>query len=97
MSPEPTPVLKTVVDQSSRVLKTYAVDPGLIPEHANGERRITQGGYGDRQLFELVQNAADEIAAEPGGSAHVVLTDTHLYCANEEIPSLPKALRQFSG
>ncbi|MFD7276867.1 DEAD/DEAH box helicase [Streptomyces sp. NPDC059862] len=86
MSPELTPVLKTVVDQSSRVLKTYAVDPGLIPEHANGERRITQGGYGDRQLFELVQNAADEIAAEPGGSAHVVLTETHLYCANEGDP-----------
>ncbi|WP_416072145.1 DEAD/DEAH box helicase [Streptomyces sp. ME18-1-4] len=90
MSPEPTPVLKTVVDQSSRVLRTYAVDPGLIPEHANGERRITQGGYGDRQLFELVQNAADEIAAEPGGSAHVVLTDTHLYCANEGTPVTPE-------
>lgn len=88
--PELTPVLKTVVDQSSRVLKTYAVDPGLIPEHANGERRITQGGYGDRQLFELVQNAADEIAAEPGGSVHVVLTDTHLYCANEGTPVTPE-------
>ncbi|MFJ6250421.1 MULTISPECIES: DEAD/DEAH box helicase [unclassified Streptomyces] len=86
MSLEPTPVLATVIEQSSRVLQTYAVDPGLIPEHANGERRITQGGYGDRQLFELVQNAADEIAAAPGGSAHVVLTDTHLYCANEGTP-----------
>ncbi|CAL9551219.1 DEAD/DEAH box helicase [Streptomyces sp. enrichment culture] len=90
MSPELTPVLKTVVDQSSRVLRTYAVDPGLVPEHANGERRITQGGYGDRQLFELVQNAADEIAAEPGGSVHVVLTDTHLYCANEGTPVTPE-------
>lgn len=90
MSPELTPVLKTVVDQSSRVLKTYAVDPGLVPEHANGERRITQGGYGDRQLFELVQNAADEIASEPGGSVHVVLTDTYLYCANEGTPVTPE-------
>ncbi|MGW2287159.1 DEAD/DEAH box helicase [Streptomyces phaeochromogenes] len=90
MPPELTPVLKTVVDQSSRVLKTYAVDPGLIPEHANGERRITQGGYGDRQLFELVQNAADEIAAQPGGSVHAVLTDTHLYCANEGDPVTPE-------
>ncbi|MFI8945047.1 DEAD/DEAH box helicase [Streptomyces sp. NPDC053750] len=90
MSPELTPVLKTVVEQSSRVLRTYAVDPGLIPEHANGERRITQGGYGDRQLFELVQNAADEIASEPGGSVHVVLTDTHLYCANEGSPVTPE-------
>ena len=77
------PVIETVLQQSSRVLQTYAVDPGLVAEHANGERRITQGGYGDRQLFELVQNAADEMADDPGGRIHVVLTSTHLYCANE--------------
>ncbi|MFD8044195.1 DEAD/DEAH box helicase [Streptomyces chartreusis] len=86
MSASPPPVIHTVIEQSSRVLQTYEVDPGLIPEHANGERRITQGGYGDRQLFELVQNAADEIAADPGGSVQVVLTDRHLYCANEGEP-----------
>ncbi|MFJ1802687.1 sacsin N-terminal ATP-binding-like domain-containing protein [Streptomyces sp. NPDC088180] len=78
-----TSVIRTIVDQSARVLATYRVDPGLILEHANGERRITQGGYGDRQLCELVQNAADEIAHSPGGKVHVVLTQTHLYCANE--------------
>ncbi|RPK44341.1 DEAD/DEAH box helicase [Streptomyces sp. ADI93-02] len=76
-------VIRTIIDQSARVLETYRVDPGLILEHANGERRITQGGYGDRQLFELVQNAADEIAHAPGGKVQVVLTNTHLYCANE--------------
>ncbi|MEW2402334.1 DEAD/DEAH box helicase [Streptomyces sp. NPDC046862] len=86
MSTSLPPVISTVIEQSSRVLQTYEVDPGLVPEHANGERRITQGGYGDRQLFELVQNAADEIAAEPGGSVQVVLTDRHLYCANEGEP-----------
>ncbi|MEU0403966.1 DEAD/DEAH box helicase [Streptomyces sp. NPDC006197] len=90
MSPTNSPVVDTVLDQSERVLQTYAVDPGLIPEHANSERRITQGGYGDRQLFELVQNAADEIASEPGGTAHVVLTNTHLYCANEGSPVSPE-------
>ena len=73
-----------------RVLETYRVDPGLVQEHANGERRITQGGYGDRQLFELVQNAADEIADAPGGTVHVVLTGTHLYCANEGTPVTPE-------
>jgi len=66
------------------------VDPGLIAEHANGERRISQGGYGDRQLFELVQNAADEISDESGGRVHVVLTQTHLYCANEGNPVTPE-------
>ncbi|MFF3301344.1 DEAD/DEAH box helicase [Streptomyces sp. NPDC002908] len=90
MSDFASPVIRTVLEQSSRVLQTYEVDPGLIPEHANGERRITQGGYGDRQLFELVQNAADEIADDPGGVVHVVLTETHLYCANEGSPVTPE-------
>ncbi|MDX3524432.1 DEAD/DEAH box helicase [Streptomyces scabiei] len=84
------PVIDTVIRQSSTVLKTYQVDPGLIQEHANGERRITQGGYGERQLLELVQNAADEIAASPGGKLHVVLTESHLYCANEGTPVTPE-------
>ncbi|MFD9454836.1 DEAD/DEAH box helicase [Streptomyces sp. NPDC059985] len=86
MADSQSPVIRTVTEQSLRVLETYRVDPGLIPEHANGERRITQGGYGDRQLFELVQNAADEIRDEPGGRIHVVLTDRHLYCANQGNP-----------
>ncbi|WP_436232792.1 DEAD/DEAH box helicase [Actinacidiphila alni] len=83
-------VVQTVLEQSSRVLQTYAVDPGLVAEHANGERRITQGGYGDRQLFELVQNAADEMTGESAGRVHVVLTETHLYCANEGNPVTPE-------
>lgn len=83
-------VVQTVLEQSSRVLQTYAVDPGLVAEHANGERRITQGGYGDRQLFELVQNAADEMSDESGGRVYVVLTETHLYCANEGNPVTPE-------
>lgn len=83
-------VEQTVLEQSARVLQTYAVDPGLVAEHANGERRITQGGYGDRQLFELVQNAADEMADEPGGRVFIILTNTHLYCANEGNPVTPE-------
>ncbi|WEH33586.1 DEAD/DEAH box helicase [Streptomyces sp. AM 4-1-1] len=84
------PVIRKIIEQSTRVLETYRVDPGLVLEHANGERRITQGGYGDRQLFELVQNAADEIADAPGGKVHVVLTNDHLYCANEGTPVTPE-------
>ncbi|MFF4135248.1 sacsin N-terminal ATP-binding-like domain-containing protein [Streptomyces mirabilis] len=90
MPPSSYSVVQTVLEQSSRVLQTYAVDPGLVAEHANGERRITQGGYGDRQLFELVQNAADEMADEPGGRVYIILTDTHLYCANEGNPVTPE-------
>jgi superfamily II DNA or RNA helicase len=90
MSHSVSAVVRTVLDQSSRVLQTYGVDPGLVAEHANGERRITQGGYGDRQLFELVQNAADEITGRPGGKIQVVLTESHLYCANEGDPVTPE-------
>ncbi|MFJ8283174.1 DEAD/DEAH box helicase [Streptomyces griseoluteus] len=90
MATEPNAVLRAVLEQSYRVLQTYEVDAGLIAEHSNSERRITQGGYGDRQLFELVQNAADEIADEPGGTIHAVLTESHLYCANEGSPVTPE-------
>jgi superfamily II DNA or RNA helicase len=84
--PSESEVLTVVADQSRRTLETYRVDPGLVQEHANGERRITQGGYGDRQLYEIVQNAADEVADDPGGTVHVVLTQDHLYCANVGTP-----------
>ncbi len=78
-------VLEAVQKLSELALRTYEVNPGLVEEHANGERRIHQGGYGDRQLFELVQNAADELRDFEfrGGTIEAVLTKTHLYCANE--------------
>lgn len=89
-SPEKETEAASVVDavraQSRRVLDTYEIDPGLILEHANGERRIFQGGYGDRQLYELVQNGADEMRETPGGEIRVVLTTSHLYVANEGKP-----------
>jgi superfamily II DNA or RNA helicase len=84
------PVIRTVLEQSKRTLETYRIDPGLVQEHANSELRITQGGYGERQLFELVQNGADEVAAEPGGRLAVVLTDDTLYCANQGTPVTPQ-------
>ena len=36
-------------------------------------------------MYELVQNAADQLA-EKGGRIEVVLTDEHLYCANDGEP-----------
>lgn len=86
-----TDVLRVVLAQSERSLSTYRNDPGRIQEDANGERRITQGGYGERQLYELVQNGADELRdrATPG-RIHVVLTRDHLYCANEGTPVSPE-------
>ncbi|GGP91123.1 DEAD/DEAH box helicase [Streptosporangium pseudovulgare] len=86
MSNADSSVLQLVIEQSARVLETYRIDPGLIQEHANGERRIKEGGYGDRQIYELVQNGADELRSDPGGEIAVVLTKSHLYCANQGSP-----------
>lgn len=78
-------VLSKIAELSELALGTYAFNPDRIEEDANGERRIHQGGYGDRQVFELVQNAADELRgdAAEGGRVQVVLTEGYLYCANE--------------
>ncbi|MES0837075.1 DEAD/DEAH box helicase [Nocardiopsis tropica] len=89
-TPESNSVLQLVMEQSRRVLETYRIDRGLIQEHANSERRITQGGYGDRQIYELVQNGADELLAQPGGRVSVILTEGHLYCANQGSPMAPE-------
>lgn len=90
--PRSTDVVTRIAELSELALGTYAFNPDRIEEDANGERRIHQGGYGDRQLFELVQNAADELREPPhrGGRIHVVLTTEHLYCANTGTPITPE-------
>ena len=67
-------------------LGAYAVYPTLIREHAAIERATRQGGYGRRQLFELVQNGADALHGQKRGRIHVLLTDRALYCANQGDP-----------
>ena len=67
-------------------LESYRVDPLLVEEHANIELATSEGGYGRRQLYELIQNAADALINDPGGAVHVVLTGSALYCANQGAP-----------
>ncbi|MFI1382041.1 DEAD/DEAH box helicase [Embleya sp. NPDC020886] len=86
LPPPAADVAQRVIALSESTLRVYHADPGHVEEHANGERRITQGGYGERQVFELVQNGADEIGGSDDGRIHVVLTETHLYCANSGSP-----------
>lgn len=83
-------VAQVVLGQSERCLRSYEANPALVEEHSNIERSTTQGGYGHRQLYELVQNGADELQKEPGGGIHVVLTATALYCANLGTPVTPE-------
>ncbi|GAB3292629.1 sacsin N-terminal ATP-binding-like domain-containing protein [Parasphingorhabdus pacifica] len=76
-----------------RATDAYRANPNLIVEHANHEESIRVGGYANRTLLELVQNAADAMAGagETGpwaGRVEIVLnleTET-LYCANAGRP-----------
>ena len=70
---------------SNEILAAYRESPRLVEEHANLERSAVEGGYGRRQLFELVQNGADELV-DSSGRVQVLLTEGALYCANEGRP-----------
>lgn len=81
------PLCQFVSEQSTARLRGYETLPGDIEEHAAIEQSIIDGGYGHRQLFELIQNAADAIRdAGVSGRIEVRLTDRYLYCANEGSP-----------
>jgi superfamily II DNA or RNA helicase len=67
---------------SADCLRTYEVDERRVIEDANLEREAIAGGYARRQLYELIQNGADELI-DQRGRVEVVLTDQALYCANQ--------------
>jgi len=76
------PLSKFVAAETQSALNAYRARPDLVREHSNIEAAISQGGYGRKQLNELIQNAADAIK-DAGGRIKVVLTKDALYCANE--------------
>lgn len=81
------PVARKVRDVSERNIQAYVAQPDLVEEHFRIEAQVLSGGYGHRQIFELVQNAADALAvAGVRGKIHVLLTESALYCANEGAP-----------
>ena len=81
---------------SAAILEAYLAKPELVEEHANIERQQIEGGYGRRQLFELIQNGADELLGRRGQIA-VVLTENAVYCANEGQPLSPEGVGALLG
>lgn len=90
--------------QFRRTIESYRIHPDLLSEHANHEESIRTGGYANRTLLELVQNAADALAGadQPGapfsGRVEIVLdTDRGvLYCANAGRPFSAQGIRSIS-
>jgi superfamily II DNA or RNA helicase len=75
-------VCREVAQQASANLQAYRVNPPLLKEQANNERAAFQGGYAQRQLYELIQNGADALLGSGGGRVEVILTEDAFYCAN---------------
>lgn len=90
--------------QFDRTIDSYRVHPDLIVEQANHEESIRVGGYANRTLLELVQNAADAIAGTRGvevdhGSRVEIVLDPQrgvLYCANAGRPFSKDGLRSIT-
>jgi superfamily II DNA or RNA helicase len=77
------PLEAIVREQTEENLRVYDTSPTRVDEDAGQEMNLAHGGYGKRQLLELVQNGADAMISSPGGRIEVVLTADYLYCANE--------------
>ena len=88
--------LEAVVrEQTQENLRVYATSPTRVDEDAGQEMNLAHGGYGKRQLLELVQNGADAMISSPGGRIEVVLTADYLYCANEGEPVSESGIRSL--
>ena len=81
---------KLIAKLSEARLRAYGEQRDDIREHFGIEQTVLAGGYGYRQVLELVQNGADAIleaheAHTPladGNRIQVVLRGSHLYVAN---------------
>src|SRR5665213_1476436 len=75
-------------------LAAYQASPGDIKEHYGIEQTVLAGGYGYRQVLELVQNGADAILeAHTAGAPNlenskidVLISHSSLYVANTGAP-----------
>lgn len=84
----------SLVEYAERLCKerltAYKAAPHDAEEHANVETSVLAGGYGYRQIAELVQNAADAISdtPDPAPEAKIVIAidETGLWAANSGAP-----------
>lgn len=82
------PALQEYIEErQATALRTYENDPDLLIEHVRQEDSFRTGGYGTRQVSELLQNAVDAVAAGAAtGQVEIRIADGALYCANEGAP-----------
>src|SRR3954447_24846754 len=80
-----------VQEQSDRCLAAYRENPLLVAQDGAIEISTAEGGYGRKQLYELIQNGADALVGRTGRISVVLRNDT-LYCANQGAPITPQGV-----
>src|SRR4051794_41535441 len=74
-------------DLRSGVLAAWTASPARFREDANAEEDLVRGGYRDRLLVELAQNAADAAVRRGGpGALRLELSGDVLRAANTGAP-----------
>lgn len=90
------PELQAYVLERQRItIQNYANDPDLLAEHVGMEDNFQAGGYGERQVEELLQNAIDQLVSP--GRVEFRIADGALYCANEGAPFGVDGIRAITG
>lgn len=85
-------LINLVDEYRSRCVEVYRHDRNRIEEDSLKESSIAEGGYGRKQIQELVQNAADAMRNRKG-RIEVYLTEDALYVANEGEPFVRTGVR----
>lgn len=86
---------KQVLERQRVSIANYTNDPDLLEEHVGMEDNFQAGGYGERQIEELLQNAIDQLV-EPG-RVEFRMIDGALYCANEGRPFGAEGIKAVAG
>lgn len=90
------PALQAQVRDRQRItIENYTNDPDLLAEHVGMEDNFQAGGYGERQIEELLQNAIDQLTTP--GRVELRLADGIFYCANEGSPFGADGIKAVTG
>lgn len=84
-----------VLGRQRITIQNYANDPDLLAEHVGMEDNFQAGGYGKRQIEELLQNAIDQLTSP--GRVELRIAGGALYCANEGAPFGEDGIKAITG
>ncbi|MCX8101862.1 MAG: hypothetical protein N3D77_11570 [Geminicoccaceae bacterium] len=80
-----------------RTLEAWRVNPDLVQKDAREEESLLASGYHDRQILELVQNAADAALGRASARIELRLGERYLYAANTGEPLRSGSARPDPG